>query len=978
MSTLNNFELEVTNLAERMTFSFGDANTIQQQLVKLQQQQKELIQIKADIQPNLAVLEIAIAKIDTARVAKAAAGVALMLIGGNSDNDDFFSSIFAEITTEIGNELLDQAIHDENSLRQYYQVLKVFAQRVEIIYEQCEQLQNIAQLCLKEPQIIEYLEDSTTFLTVEDLTEQFHQIINNLKLIFTFSKPQLLPSQLEPIKLTIQQLNQLQIQLQKFHQSFDNSPAFTINSTVLKALLRLFGNAVDSVEPDCRGQLVFTIGREQHTIINIYNYCQNLSEKIQKIFPLTTHLRQLTEQCINHPAIIKSLQSPKSAVSLSELESQVKELIDKTPPKLTFGDGELMERQANTFKQFQTHLREIQNQLDAATKLFANQEAFPLNASSIIALLDLFGSCFTGVGIEKDGNLVIYHNQEIIKFESFCKSFIQLKQNTKQPIIQTVYLGKIAEQCLNNAQLIQLLSEAKSVLSLADFKKQLKELAKRANPTLAIDNPRQIRQQTKEIIAVGEHLQQMQQNLVTIIKAADQQTGISLTPSTLTTLISLFGGITAIEFNRQGQLVLYLADKSEKLTTILKFCNKVKPQIEAIMQKSVQIKDVAENCLKDPSLRRKLEKKHYQRKLQLKAAIAASIMVLLSPVAGIGWMRYQQEQLQSQVQGMVSQIPDVNQMPDLITLQNSQAKLKEAISRLDTIPNLIGSAYQQAQVDAANLKNRLPKIEQRVQIEESAIASLAATQQPAMEAALLVQNPPHPLVVWQKAQGKWQEAINLLESIPEGTFVSTQAKTKLVTYRANYDVISKRLSTEEKINSNWETANKLGSDALQISQQSTQPLATWKQAQVDLQEAIKLLETTPKNTPFFVQSQEKLPIYRTAYTSISQKLTIEEKAEASLGEGEKLAKKALQIIEIPPYNVEILKIAQDKLREANQLLQNVSTESHAVIKAKELTKLYGEYLQKIQYRIGSIELCHRLEMSECSEQNTPLSLARSE
>lgn len=972
MSTLNNFELEVTNLAERMTFSFGDANTIQQQLVKLQQQQKELIQIKADIQPNLAVLEIAIAKIDTARVAKAAAGVALMLIGGNSDNDDFFSSVFAEITTEMGNELLDQAIHDENSLRQYYQVLKAFAQRVEIIYEQCEQLQNIAQLCLKEPQILEYLEDSTTFLTVQDLTEQFNQIINNLKLTFTFSKSQLLPSQLEPIKLAIQQLNQLQIQLQEFHQS----SAFTINSTVLKSLLRLFGNAVDSVELDRRGQLVFTIGREQHTIIDIYNYCQNLSEKIQKIFPLTTHLRQLTEQCINHPAIIKSLQSPKSAVSLSELESQVKELIDNTPPKLTFGDGELMQRQANTFKQFQTHLREIQNQLDAATKLFANQEAFTLNASSIIALLDLFGSCFTGVGIEKDGNLVIYHNQEIIKFESFCKSFIQLKQNTKQPIIQTVYLGKIAEQCLNNAQLIQLLSEAKSVLSLADFKKQLKELAKRANPTLAIDNPRQIRQQTKEIIAVGEHLQQMQQNLVTIIKAADQQTGISLTPSTLTTLISLFGGITAIEFNRQGQLVLYLADKSEKLTTILKFCSKVKPQIEAIMQKSVQIKDVAENCLKDPSLRRKLEKKHYQRKLQLKAAIVASIMVLLSPVAGIGWMRYQQEQLRSQVQGMVSQIPDVNQMPDLITLQNSQAKLKEAISRLDTIPNLIGSAYQQAQVDAANLKNRLPKIEQRIQIEESASASLAATQQPAMEAALLVQNPPHPLVVWQKAQGKWQEAINLLESIPEGTFVSTQAKTKLLAYRANYDVISKRLSTEEKINSNWETANKLGSDALQISQQSTQPLVAWKQAQVDLQEAIKLLETTPKNTPFFVQSQEKLPIYRTAYTSISQKLTIEEKAEASLGEGEKLAKEALQIIEIPPYNVEVLKIAQDKLREANQLLQNVSSESHAGIKAKELTKLYGEYLQKIQYRIGSIELCHRLEMSECSEQNSPLSLSQ--
>lgn len=49
----------------------------------------------------------------------------------------------------------------------------------------------------------------------------------------------------------------------------------------------------------------------------------------------------------------------------------------------------------------------------------------------------------------------------------------------------------------------------------------------------------------------------------------------------------------------------------------------------------------------------------HQRKLQLKAAIAASVMVFLSPVAGIGWMRYYQEQLRSQVQEMVSQIPNL-------------------------------------------------------------------------------------------------------------------------------------------------------------------------------------------------------------------------------------------------------------------------------------------------------------------------------
>ncbi|MDJ0617623.1 MAG: hypothetical protein QNJ63_12910 [Calothrix sp. MO_192.B10] len=63
----------------------------------------------------------------------------------------------------------------------------------------------------------------------------------------------------------------------------------------------------------------------------------------------------------------------------------------------------------------------------------------------------------------------------------------------------------------------------------------------------------------------------------------------------------------------------------------------------------------------------------------------------------------------------------------------------------------------------------------------------------AMEAAILVQNPPHPQEVWQKAKVKWQQSINLLETIPEGTFYYQQAKDKLSTYRTNYIAISTKL-----------------------------------------------------------------------------------------------------------------------------------------------------------------------------------------
>lgn len=53
------------------------------------------------------------------------------------------------------------------------------------------------------------------------------------------------------------------------------------------------------------------------------------------------------------------------------------------------------------------------------------------------------------------------------------------------------------------------------------------------------------------------------------------------------------------------------------------------------------------------------------------------------------------------------------------------------------------------------------------------------------------------MAVLQQVKAKWQEAINLLEAIPESVSVSAEAKEKLTTYRNNYTAISKKIETEE-------------------------------------------------------------------------------------------------------------------------------------------------------------------------------------
>ncbi|MCC5656059.1 hypothetical protein LC608_03475 [Nostoc sp. XA010] len=108
--------------------------------------------------------------------------------------------------------------------------------------------------------------------------------------------------------------------------------------------------------------------------------------------------------------------------------------------------------------------------------------------------------------------------------------------------------------------------------------------------------------------------------------------------------------------------------------------------------------------------------------------------------------------------------------------------------------------------------------------EESAITKFKSAQKLGMEAASLVQKPPHPLQVWQQAETKWHQAIILLGSIPNETSVSERAKKKLAYYRINYKSISQRVLIEKKALANLESAQKLAIEANLFVQNSPHSL----------------------------------------------------------------------------------------------------------------------------------------------------------
>lgn len=131
---------------------------------------------------------------------------------------------------------------------------------------------------------------------------------------------------------------------------------------------------------------------------------------------------------------------------------------------------------------------------------------------------------------------------------------------------------------------------------------------------------------------------------------------------------------------------------------------------------------------------------------------------------------------------------------DIDLLKQHRQTLQTTTAILEKIPNLPGFNYQQAQANLTQLRS----LQTTVQLNLTATERLKRAETLAMEAAVLVQNPPHPVQTWAKAREKWQQAIGELESISPDTLVSSTAEQKLSSYRTNLANINNRMATAQK------------------------------------------------------------------------------------------------------------------------------------------------------------------------------------
>ena len=210
------------------------------------------------------------------------------------------------------------------------------------------------------------------------------------------------------------------------------------------------------------------------------------------------------------------------------------------------------------------------------------------------------------------------------------------------------------------------------------------------------------------------------------------------------------------------------------------------------------------------------------------AVVIGLIILTVSGAGSIGWVKSVQSKTVLLGLEKVAEAGEISETSDVNQLKQKREKLQEAIALLESTPKVPFLKNKTLETELGQFRSQLASVQEKLEPEDKAQANLEAAKKLAMEAAVMVQNPPHPINVWYEAQQKWQQAINLLEQVDKTTTSFTEANQKLGNYRANYAVISKRFD--------------LATQAVELNNLANKKIDSedYKSAIADLNQAIKL------------------------------------------------------------------------------------------------------------------------------------------
>ncbi|MBW4568495.1 MAG: hypothetical protein KME31_10815 [Tolypothrix carrinoi HA7290-LM1] len=501
-----------------------------------------------------------------------------------------------------------------------------------------------------------------------------------------------------------------------------------------------------------------------------------------------------------------------------------KELINELPNladslKLNVGDANEISQQIVHIGNVQDKLRKIQEDIEAEL----GRETFKKKAMGVLPFLGtVVASVFIPGGFLVDA--AITAGAGFIA-EKFGNSETELILNDLQVKIEDLidwgeWLKDTAEDILSDSEVINQIIYQHKKFSLPT---QFQRVDESLMINLAFGEPKVLQQQIRQIIEAQEDLLQVKQRLNEVINYIENGEDI----------LKILLGFSAF-FGKSGFVLEWLDDEHGLIISS-------NSQLQAVA-------DVIDECV---SLKEK-----------------TSALILHGNT-----FRGQAEQALKNLESQNKKV-EAKKTQTIIAPQTLEQRPKKSANIKQSIL-VIGSSLAIFGFGGWMCRDNFPQVQLQslsFNQEGNVVTNLQSAQKLGMEAAVMVQNPPHPIEVWQQAQYKWQQAINLLESIPEGTSVSAQAHKQLLNYRVNHHAISQRLMTESKAAANLESAQKLAMEAAVMVQNPPHQEEVWQQAFFKWQQAINILEAIPSGTFASQKAKEKLSIYKINYAAIATRL----------------------------------------------------------------------------------------------------------
>ncbi|NES65200.1 MAG: hypothetical protein F6K24_08005 [Okeania sp. SIO2D1] len=195
---------------------------------------------------------------------------------------------------------------------------------------------------------------------------------------------------------------------------------------------------------------------------------------------------------------------------------------------------------------------------------------------------------------------------------------------------------------------------------------------------------------------------------------------------------------------------------------------------------------------------------------------------------------------------------------------------------------------------------------------------------------------------WVKIQSLWQDAIVLLEKVPEDSSAYAFAKNKLQQYRKYLVAIKSRLTTEEAADKKLIAAKK-SAQLANTREVVAQFPESWKSVYSSWEDALDKMSSIPPQTTAYLEAENLLPQYEQKLQLAEERRIIEQIGEEYYNQAISYAKQA-EVFETKDNWQEAVRYWQNALNSAEE----VPTTSSYFSKAKPLIKSYKTILKIAQ------------------------------